>query len=358
MGRAPEVTDEEIIAAGRKLDAVGEVNATRLWKACNEHGRPDRLLEVWKEYKRGQSDQPLANAGAPALPIPEAAQRLAAGLKGELSTGIDRALASIYREVEDAVQGRFRQELADLTAVRESHRGEIEEALAAIGDMSVARDGREIRIKDLEGALASVLRERDVSEALRAAEAEQHDNLSARLHETEACLQHERQTFVDLKIAQVRGEVEREGLDRQCGSIRAKLEIARVEVGQHKLDLMLLRESEGRNIETIRQRGLEIEQIREHAARTEAASLAWMERAIAAKQASRDLRTPAAAAVPIPEAAAHRPRERMARRAHTDVHAPKTPVLKHSSPNEMAAQPTVGDAGDGHAISLIGKGIP
>jgi len=284
MGRPREVTDEEIIAAGRRLDAAGGVNATRLWKACNEHGRPARLLEVWNGYKQGQSGEPLAYAGAPALPIPETAQRLAAELKGELSTGIDRALASIYAAVEDAVQGRFRQELADLTSVREAHQGEIEEALAALGDMSEAQGNRDIRIKDLEAALASVLRERDVSEALRGAQAEQHDRFLARLHNAETNLQQERQTSLDLKIAQTRAEVERESLDRQCGSIRAKLEIARTAAEQHTLDLVSLRESDGRNLEAIRQRDLEIERLREAVARTEAASLALMERAVTAEQ--------------------------------------------------------------------------
>lgn len=357
MGRPREVTDEEIIAAGRRLDAAGGVNATRLWKACNEHGRPARLLEVWNGYKQGQSGEPLAYAGAPALPIPETAQRLAAELKGELSTGIDRALASIYAAVEDAVQGRFRQELADLTSVREAHQGEIEEALAALGDMSEAQGNRDIRIKDLEAALASVLRERDVSEALRGAQAEQHDRFLARLHNAETNLQQERQTSLDLKIAQTRAEVERESLDRQCGSIRAKLEIARTAAEQHTLDLVSLRESDGRNLEAIRQRDLEIERLREAVARTEAASLALMERAVTAEQACRTLPATAAPTAAVTASTAPHRRDRMARRAHTDARPPEVLESEHSISDEIAAQPTVGVASAEPALGSRGGNV-
>lgn len=340
MGRPPEVTDEEIIAAGRKLDAVGGVNATRLWKACGEHGKPARLLEVWSGYRQGQSSEPVATAGAPLrLPIPEAAQRLATGLKGELSIGIDRALASIYAAVEHVVQGRFRQELADLTSVREAHRAEIEDALTALGDMSEAGDDREVRIGDLEAALASVLRERDVSEALRAAQTAQHETALARLRDAETNLQQERQTSVELKIAQARGEVERESLDHQCRSIRAKLEIARTATEQHKLDLASVRESDGRNLEAVRQRDLEIERLREVTTKIETANLALMERAIAAEQIGRDVLTTVAPGTTVPAAAVPRRRDRTPRRPDTDTFAPEALVSQHTTPDAMATQP-------------------
>ncbi len=358
MGRPPEVTDAEIIAAGIKLEETGEVNATRLWRQCREHGRPERLLEVWSKHKVRQSGEPLANVGAPPLAIPEMAQRLAAELKGALSTSIDRALASIYAAVEDAVQGRFQRELADLTSVREAHRAEIEEALTALGDISEARDDGEIRIKDLEGALASVLRERDVSEALRAAQVEQHDSFLARLHEAETSLQQERQTSLELKIAQTRAEVERESLDRQCGSIRAKLEIARTTAEQSKRDLASLRESDGRNLEVIRQRDLEIERLRGGVEQAEAAILALMERAIAAEQTGRALPATAAPPIAVPAAAGPRRRDRMARRAHIDVHAPEMLEFDHSIPDEMPAQPTVGVVGAEPAPSSMAGNVP
>jgi hypothetical protein len=234
----------------------------------------------------------------------------------------------------------------------------IEEALTALGDMSEARNDGGIRIKDLEGALATVLRERDVSEALRAAQAEQYDSFLARLHDAETGLQQERQMSLDLKLTQARAEVERESLDRQCGSIRAKLEITRTAAEQHKLDLALLRESEGRNLEAIRQRDLEIVRLRVGVEQAEAAILALMERAIAAEQPGRAL--PATASPPIadPAAAGPRRRDRKARRARTDVHTSEVLELDHSIPNKMAAQPTVGIVGAEPALSSIAGNVP
>jgi hypothetical protein len=46
MGRPSEVSDEDIIAAGRELAQRSAVTATGLWLSCGKRGRPARLLGV------------------------------------------------------------------------------------------------------------------------------------------------------------------------------------------------------------------------------------------------------------------------------------------------------------------------
>jgi len=62
---------------------------------------------------RGNIQGSADNASSNDLPpVPEKAQTLADGLKGELSGGINRAMKLIYAAVDDGVRGRYRNELA------------------------------------------------------------------------------------------------------------------------------------------------------------------------------------------------------------------------------------------------------
>ena len=227
MGRPPEVSDDEIIAAGLRLQADVPVNATRIWAACGRHGKPVRLFEVWNTWLLAQAADAAAGAVAPPIPIPEMAQRLADGLKTQLLTGIDRALGAIYQGIDEAVKGRYQAELSSLVAVREEHAREMQDALAALGEMSDAQDERDGRIHDMEGALTSTLRQRDVSEAMRGAVVEQQSAMANRLQAVEGLLERERSISFDLKIANARAEGEMRALTRQLSDMQAAFDAYR-----------------------------------------------------------------------------------------------------------------------------------
>lgn len=70
MARPSEITDEDIISAGRQLEAAGErITAYRLYRAVGGRGRPDRLLAVWTAHVggRGSAEAQEPPALAPAI---------------------------------------------------------------------------------------------------------------------------------------------------------------------------------------------------------------------------------------------------------------------------------------------------
>ena len=148
MGRPALVSDAEIIAAGERLASAGPVLGTQLWRACGKHGRADRLLAVWSKYEANLRAEagPDQEVGL-GLPIPEKAQQLAASLKADVASGIDRVLSSIYSAVEESVQGRYRAEVAEMTQARDAYLREIRDAYAAMEELSDAVSEAEDRVK-------------------------------------------------------------------------------------------------------------------------------------------------------------------------------------------------------------------
>jgi hypothetical protein len=297
MGRPTEVSDEEIIAVGLKLQAQGPINPTRLWVACGSRGRSTRLFEVWERYLRqtvasaaGQDTGPTSAA----MPVPEAAHRLAAGLKGDLSTGIDRALEAIYVSIDDVVKGRYQAEFASLTSIREAHALEMLDAQAALEDMSDARERDLSRIAELKEALVTAHRDRDVGGALRGAAVEQHTAVLVRLQEAERRVDLERSVTTDLKVAAARAGLEMVALNRQRDEDEARLDAGKATLETRMVELLAAREEAGRQSEIIRQRDAEIDRIRLAFNQAEQANIVLMERAISAEHAAKVLATPAA----------------------------------------------------------------
>ncbi len=205
MARPTEVTDEEILEAAGKLSAAGPINATRLWDALGRRGRPERLLKVWRQHEAtltGTTDHLPIDLP----PVPEKAQMLADGLKGELSGGIDRAIKLIYAAVDERVRGRYRDELAETLSTRDACSREVGEALNALGDLSEALAERDETVESLSAALATTKGERDLAEALSGAESEHKGDLAIRLAKIEAAFEIERQSCVDLRVAHAKAE--------------------------------------------------------------------------------------------------------------------------------------------------------
>ena len=285
MGRPVLVTDAEIIAAGERLKSAGPVNGTQLWRACGKHGRAERLLAVWNQHEAslradGGDDQQVGVG----LAIPEKAQQMAANLKGELSSGIDRVLSSIYSAVEESVQGRYRAEVTEMTQARDAYLCEIRDAYAAMEELSDAVSEAEDRVKAVEVALSDALNARNVSGALRVAAVEEQARLVERLRQVDRELKHELLAHGEAKAGAARAESEAEALRRTVQGIMLKLDAARAEIKQARLASATLHDTNSRQAEALAFKDVEIGRMRELAAKTERDLQAWIKRAFVAER--------------------------------------------------------------------------
>ena len=116
IGRPIEVPDEDVVRAGERIQADGrEVNETRLWREVGKRGRPDRLLTVWTQHVSVVAAPSYGSLGTVAA-LPEAASRLLSECKSRLETGLDECVREIYAAVDRTITGRFRAEVAEMTA--------------------------------------------------------------------------------------------------------------------------------------------------------------------------------------------------------------------------------------------------
>ena len=228
MARPPLFTDQQIIAIGEKLRAKGPVTATLLWEACGRRGRLNRYQTIWNRHEVEQRHAAAEGPSAGVLiTLPEKAQCLATALKADLSAGIDRVTSSIYLATEDAQRGRFQAELADMNAARDAYRREIEDAFAALEEVSEALAESQERVGQLEVTLAATLTQRDINEALRGAVAQQQAGTLARLRDVESELKAEALSSAALRVELVRAEMAREAADRALLDSTAALNEAR-----------------------------------------------------------------------------------------------------------------------------------
>ena len=285
IGRPPLVSDAEIIAAGERLVSAGPVLGTQLWRACGKHGRAERLLGIWNQHEaklraEADADQQVGLG----LPIPEKAQQLAANLKADVASGIDRVLSSIYSAVEESVQGRYRAEVAEMTQARDAYLREIRDAYAAMEEMSDAVSEAEDRVKGVEGALSDALNARNVSEALRVAAVEEQARQAELLRQAESELKHELLAHGEAKAAAARVESEAEALRRALDKTEVELDAARAESKQALLASATMHDTNSRQAEALAFKDVEIGRMRELAAKTERDLQAWMERAFVAER--------------------------------------------------------------------------
>ena len=166
MGRPVEVLDEQIVLAGEAILAEGRaVNPTRLWIQLGRRGRPDRMFAIWLSHVATGPARPVSAAG-PAL-LPEAAARLAAELKSQLSAGVDRSVAAFHEEVHTTSLNRYQAELAAMAEARERYASEIAEALKALGDLSEQHELTLTGVQPLERELFSAQAGQDAERLLR-----------------------------------------------------------------------------------------------------------------------------------------------------------------------------------------------
>ena len=166
MGRPVEVHDEEIIAAGLRLESRGiEVKATRLWTELGERGLPRRMFVVWTKFAAERVTPPDPTVGGRPL-LPERAKRLADGLKTQLGDDLDRIVAAIHDDIQATVASRFRDEFASMEAARIAHVSEVDEALDALGRLGEECHTLRATLRQVEQDAAVTLRECDIKDDL------------------------------------------------------------------------------------------------------------------------------------------------------------------------------------------------
>lgn len=112
MARPPEITDEDIVAAGQQLERAGErIGAYRLYRAVGGRGRPDRLLAVWTAHVAGRGSAEVQEP--PALP-----------------PAIRDGLAAAMRMIGEQLERTFGQVSADLAAEAAARTAAERDALA------------------------------------------------------------------------------------------------------------------------------------------------------------------------------------------------------------------------------------
>jgi hypothetical protein len=160
------------------------------------------------------------------------------------------------------VKGRFQAELVETNMARDAYRHEIQHAFTALDEMSEALAESQERMGQIDDALAAALTARDVSEALRAANAHQHDITLTRLREVESELKIDALSSAALGVELERAKLTREAVDRALQESTANLTEARRTIEETTQFLAPLRDANDRQAEVILLRDAEISWLR------------------------------------------------------------------------------------------------
>lgn len=166
--RPPEIPDEVVVEAGQRLLAVGRpVNGWALRTACGGRGKPDRLLQVWRDYEAS------AQVEEAPIEVPDVVAEAIGGTKGEVTGLLDRLLPTLYAAAEGVVDARRRAEFDALQRQLAWAEQQTKDAAAAIeqADAEIARWREEAA--QFQGDLATEQFERmRLNESLRGVEAD------------------------------------------------------------------------------------------------------------------------------------------------------------------------------------------
>lgn len=214
--RQPEVSDDEIIAAGERLQGQGKrLTGWALRTALGGRGNPKRLFDVWqcqiaKDKPEGQAE---------VIALPPSVQEMADAALAQISIALGKSWLAIYGEVDAVVSSRYlaeRQQLEETRAV-------YEEEMAGANTAIEAADQREAELQDLLANQQSLMAASNIEQArleerLRIA-LEREATMTGRLQELES------------RLSEAQAEAIRSGerlhvVDAECVALRERLEAA------------------------------------------------------------------------------------------------------------------------------------
>ena len=220
--RPTEVSTTAVLDAGRRLlDEGKKVNGWALRRAVGDHGKPERLMDVWqKSAEGGPEPAPPAEAGPVVLPpgIAEMADQARTALVAQF----DGILLSVCRTADEALKARYKADFDRLAAERAQMEDDLATASASIEATEITlaealaeAEARRARLSEAEteaAVSAERLRALHALDAQAAADtaaaAARISTLEAQVHELGATAQAARETAI--AAAATAAAVERE----------------------------------------------------------------------------------------------------------------------------------------------------
>lgn len=221
--RPAEVTNTEIVAAGRRLLAEGKkVNGWSLRAAVGNRGKPERLAEIWGRAEADGTPQPVSQPEPTVLP-PGVAE-MADEARGALVAQFDGILLRVVRQTEMELQARYKTDFDRLTTERADMSEQLATASASVGETEQALADA---LADAD-ALRARLAEAETSAAVRAdrlAVAETRaKETEARLVALEQQVRAADQAAQEARTSQAAAAATAAAAEREAGRLRQRVE--------------------------------------------------------------------------------------------------------------------------------------
>jgi hypothetical protein len=158
MGRLAEVSDEDILEAGRALDGEGKsVNGWSLRSRLGR-GKPERLFAVWKAHAPAEPSVPDPELTVDMV-LPPKLIEYAGQAKANLTANLDGFCVSAYRLIEDAVNLRYKADLDRLSEEHDRMEAELQSAATEVERLDSALDDALEKVRDLASQLEETQRD-------------------------------------------------------------------------------------------------------------------------------------------------------------------------------------------------------
>ncbi|MDN3563144.1 DNA-binding protein [Paeniroseomonas aquatica] len=155
--RPSEITDDEILAAGRKIVARGDaVTGWAIRREVGDRGQAKRLEKVWNEKSDTTSHGKVAKDDAEAVSLPTPLQEMVDAGKFSLAAQLDTIVAAIHRHARADADATYQRVTDKLQAETLHHRHELDLAEASVAATEAESLQRAEAVARLENELAEI----------------------------------------------------------------------------------------------------------------------------------------------------------------------------------------------------------
>ena len=152
--RPANVTDEQIIEAGKQLQERGrEVNGFSLRQVLGS-GRADRLKSVWLSYIATQATENDEAHELTELPID--AQQSIEALASHIQQALNEGTKKLYRASQEAANRQTADLAKSLKEQRRAMESELSDAASTVDDLEIQLGKADEKIVTLEGELSEI----------------------------------------------------------------------------------------------------------------------------------------------------------------------------------------------------------
>lgn len=129
-GRPPEVTEEQVIAAGEALVAAGQTPTATALRRQIGSGRPDRLKSVWEQHVEAE-----AQRKARSNELPEPLKEHKAKAFEQFATAFEDLVYASYRHATEEATARTSAQRQEAERIRTEAQTELTDAYQLIEDL-------------------------------------------------------------------------------------------------------------------------------------------------------------------------------------------------------------------------------